>query len=63
MLYLFVATTVRFSQSRYSVTENRGPAQVTLVLDESFSNEVVLTVIASPYTAVANGKHNSIIIS
>ena len=51
-----VATTVRFSQTRFSVTENRGPAQATLVSDEPFSNEVVINVIASANTAYANGK-------
>lgn len=51
LIMMYIATRVRFGQSRFTVSENRGPALATLVSDEPFANEVVLRIIGSRYTA------------
>jgi len=39
-----IAITVRFNQSTYSVNENEGPAQPTLILSNSSSTDFTLQV-------------------
>ena len=44
---LYVATTVSFNQSTYSVNEDDGPAQPVLVLSNPSSTDITVQVISS----------------
>ena len=58
---LFLAITVMFSQTTYSVDEDSGPAQPTLVLSNPSSTAITVQVTAGG--GAATGEYYSILIN
>ena len=61
ILLYYVALTVRFSESMYSVNENAGPAQPTVVLSNPSSTDITVQVTTT--AGSATGEYCSILIN
>ena len=52
-MFIYVATTVSFSQSTYSFNEDAGPAQLGLVLSNPSSTDITVQVRDNQNTATS----------
>ena len=60
---LSLAITVRFSQTTYSVDEDDGPAQPTLVLSNPSATDITVPYIVTNTDGSATGEYCSILIN